>query len=185
MRLNVYAEELVDRVEVVSKSPDNHPNESFKGVRMYLASPDVLHSDPDDDDSSAITIWVPWTKAGGHRPDVVTSLLRKMADALDEAYGPETVPDFGGGAEFTDEALAERDIDITQAHPFAGLGIEVRDQVVVGNSLAEDLGTALRALERFTDSVLRRADPGTLGWSPRTQRAIDDAYDLLARHSLS
>lgn len=92
MRLNVYAEELTDRVEVVSKSPDNHPNESFKGIRMYLASPDVLHSDPNDDDSSAITIWVPWTKAGGHRPDVVTNILYDMIDKLNEAYGIPNQP---------------------------------------------------------------------------------------------
>lgn len=86
MRINVYAEELTDEVEVISKSPDNHPNESFKGIRMYLQSPDVLHRDPDDDDRSAITIWVPWSRAGGHRPDVVSSLLRRMADELDVAY---------------------------------------------------------------------------------------------------
>jgi hypothetical protein len=87
MRINVYAEELTDRVEVVGKAPPNHPDVEFRGVRMYLASPDVLHADPDDDDSSAITIWVPWTRAGGHRPDAVSGLLRRMADALDEAFG--------------------------------------------------------------------------------------------------
>lgn len=87
MRINVYAEELTDDVEVVVKAPDNHPNEQFRGIRMYLRSPDELHDDPDDDDRSAITIWVPWTRAGGHRPHIVTDLLRSMAAKLDQAYG--------------------------------------------------------------------------------------------------
>ncbi len=86
MRLNIYAEELTDRTEVIRKAPPNHPDEEFRGVRFYLASPDVLHADPDDDDSSAVTIWVPWTKRGGHRPDVVSNLLRRMADELDAEF---------------------------------------------------------------------------------------------------
>lgn len=86
MRINVYAEELTTDIEVVVKAPDNHPDVEFRGIRMYLDSPDTLHKDPDDDDRSAITIWVPWTRAGGHRPDVVTRLLRRMADRLDAAF---------------------------------------------------------------------------------------------------
>lgn len=86
MRINVYAEELTDEVEVVVKRPDNHPNEEFRGVRMYLASPSQLHGGADDDDRSAITIWVPWTKSGGHRPDVVVAVLMKMVIAITDAY---------------------------------------------------------------------------------------------------
>lgn len=82
MRINVYAEELTDRVEIIEKSPDSHPDVTFYGVRFYLKSPDGLHDDPDDDDSSAITLWVPWTKASGHQPRVITSLLMEMADSL-------------------------------------------------------------------------------------------------------
>jgi hypothetical protein len=89
MRINVYAEELTDRIEVARKAPPNHPNEEFRGIRLYLASPDVLHADPADDDSTAITIWVPWTKRGGHRPDVVCDLLRRMADELEGAFAAE------------------------------------------------------------------------------------------------
>lgn len=88
MRINIYAEELTDRVEVVTKAPPNHPDTQFAGIRMYLASPDVLHADEDDDDSSAITVWVPWTRAGGHRPDVVVDLLRSMAEELEQFYEP-------------------------------------------------------------------------------------------------
>lgn len=86
MRINVYAEELTYDVDIVRKSPDNHPDVTFRGVRMYLDSPSSLHDDDDDDDRSAITIWVPWTRAGGHRPRAVTMLLRRMADRLDAEF---------------------------------------------------------------------------------------------------
>lgn len=92
MRINVYAEELTMEVEVVTKAPDNHPDTAFAGIRMYLKSPDELHADPDDDDRSAITIWVPWTKRGGHRPEAVTAMLRMMADKLDDHFvAPATI----------------------------------------------------------------------------------------------
>lgn len=87
MRINIYAEELTDRVEVVTKAPPNHPDTEFAGVRLYLKSPDELHADPDDDDTSAITIWVPWTRRGGHRPNEVIDLLISMAAALSEHFG--------------------------------------------------------------------------------------------------
>ena len=91
MRINVYAEELTERIEVVSKSPNNHPTEQFHGIRMYLASPDKLHTDPNDDDSSAITIWVPWTAKDGHRPNVVIELLIRMATELAEVYAAKSL----------------------------------------------------------------------------------------------
>lgn len=86
MRINVYAEELTTNMEVVRKAPDNHPDVEFRGIRMYLASPSELHSGADDDDRSAITLWVPWTRAGGHKPDVVVNLLRNMANLLELEY---------------------------------------------------------------------------------------------------
>lgn len=90
MRINVYAEELTNDIEIVRKSPANVPGETFCGVRMFLKSPDELHDDPNDDDRSAITLWVPWTKAGGHRPQEVMRLLRSMADALDDEFRSDT-----------------------------------------------------------------------------------------------
>jgi hypothetical protein len=86
MRINIYAEEVTDRVEIVTKAPPNHPDVEFAGVRLYLASPEVLHADPADDDSSAITIWVPWTRAGGHRPDAIINVLNSMVGALESFY---------------------------------------------------------------------------------------------------
>lgn len=68
MRVNIYAEEMTDRVEVVETVSKN--GETFTGIRFYIYTPvsyrglpegekiqgPFLHS-PDDDDSSAITFW--------------------------------------------------------------------------------------------------------------------------------
>lgn len=63
MRVNVYAEEMTDKVEIVSKEIDG---QIFTGVRFYLelpvTTPDgeisgpFIHR-PGDDDSSAVTFW--------------------------------------------------------------------------------------------------------------------------------
>lgn len=81
MRVNVYAEEMTDQVEIISKEIDGH---AFTGLRFYLALPasyikdgscpmgrpatreDEKQADhyqapfihrPGDDDSSAVTFW--------------------------------------------------------------------------------------------------------------------------------
>ena len=63
MRVNVYAEEMTDRVEIVTKLING---QSFTGLRFYLELPATvgnrqyqgpfLHS-PGDDDSAAVTFW--------------------------------------------------------------------------------------------------------------------------------
>jgi len=62
MRVNVYAEEMTDRVEIVCKG-------EFTGVRFYLELPitsSMVHGTqirgpfmhhPGDDDSAAVTFW--------------------------------------------------------------------------------------------------------------------------------
>ena len=50
MRVNVYAEELTQDVQIVEKN-------GHHGLRFYLHSPHQLHHRPDDDDRSAITLW--------------------------------------------------------------------------------------------------------------------------------
>jgi hypothetical protein len=57
MRINVYSQELTKEVEMVSKEAST--GVVYWGVRMYLASPDILHHTPEDDDRSAITFWIP------------------------------------------------------------------------------------------------------------------------------
>ncbi len=82
MRVNVYAEEMTDRVEIVSKTIDGH---EFTGLRFYLELPASTYSHavgqkvpadidprlfdgviqiqgpfihhPGDDDSAAVTFW--------------------------------------------------------------------------------------------------------------------------------
>jgi len=63
MRVNVYAEEMTDRVEIVEKTIDG---QLFTGLRFYLELPvtrgqmqvsgPFIHHDGDDD-SSAVTFW--------------------------------------------------------------------------------------------------------------------------------
>jgi hypothetical protein len=81
MRVNVYAEELTRKVEVVAKTVNQ---QLFYGIRMYLKShPDLHHSD-DDNDESAITIWVPWTRFSGNNPIIVLDLLALMHQELEK-----------------------------------------------------------------------------------------------------
>jgi hypothetical protein len=73
MRVNVYAEEMTDRIEIIGKEIDGH---TFTGLRFYLELPvttgwakeaggeprpvtvagPFLHR-PGDDDSAAVTFW--------------------------------------------------------------------------------------------------------------------------------
>lgn len=63
MRINIYSQELLTeatglkQLETVTKKSDT--GVIYSAVRMYLASPDELHHSSDDDDRSAITIWLP------------------------------------------------------------------------------------------------------------------------------
>lgn len=64
MRINVYAEEITDAVEIIEKTT---PDGTFTGVRFWLELPVTLPDGsqaqgrfihrPGDDDSSAITFW--------------------------------------------------------------------------------------------------------------------------------
>lgn len=107
MRVNVYAEEMTDRVEIISKEING---QTFTGLRLYLHLPvtipkmaiDPIHGKPyrgelvfqnvrgvahvsgpflhggfDDDDSSAVTFW-------GKRD--LRDVLQTMIRALDEHY---------------------------------------------------------------------------------------------------
>lgn len=54
MRINIYSEELTDRVEKVTREANGT---TFYGLRFYLKSPPELHHTADDDDTSAVTFW--------------------------------------------------------------------------------------------------------------------------------
>lgn len=92
MRVNVYAEEMTDRIEIIEKEIDGH---KFTGLRIYLYLPvtgaidngrgdqvKVQHQGPfihreGDDDSSAVTFW-------GKRD--LRETLRSALALLDEHY---------------------------------------------------------------------------------------------------
>lgn len=57
MRINVYSQELTKEITLVQKQADT--GIVFYGIRFFLASPDILHHIPEDDDRSAITFWIP------------------------------------------------------------------------------------------------------------------------------
>jgi len=90
VRVNVYAEELTDRVELIHKPMDDDPmlaGVTFHAVRLYLGFP-FIHREGDDD-SSAVTFWVPWTRKGGHDFARLSALLRLMADLVDQGRDGE------------------------------------------------------------------------------------------------
>lgn len=88
MRCNIYAEELTDRVEIISKTTEAG---TFLGLRFYLELPICVPSSgghsvshrgpfihrPGDDDSSAVTFW--------GKQDM-RRLLRKALAELDKHY---------------------------------------------------------------------------------------------------
>jgi hypothetical protein len=87
MRVNIYAEEMTDRVELISKEIDGH---SFTAVRFYLELPATVQTPlgqtqvsgpfmhrPGDDDSAAVTFW--------GKQDLRPVLLKALA-LLDEHY---------------------------------------------------------------------------------------------------
>lgn len=84
MRVNVYAEEMTELVEVISKTVDG--GGTFTGLRIYLQLPATvngvqhqgpfMHS-PGDDDSSAVTFW--------GKQDL-RPVLRKALELLDTHY---------------------------------------------------------------------------------------------------
>lgn len=75
MRINVYAEEITSETEIVKKTVNQ---ELFYGVRVFLKSAKELHYGTSDDDRSAITFWVPFTKKTGNRPQIVLDALASM-----------------------------------------------------------------------------------------------------------
>lgn len=85
MRINVYSQELTKEVSLVSKEADT--GVVYYGVRMVLASPDILHHTPEDDDRSAITFWIP--NAQSFSKEDLAHVFGRMRDAVLNAPNPE------------------------------------------------------------------------------------------------
>lgn len=95
MRVNIYAEEMTDRIEIISKTIEGR---EFTGCRFYLELPVTVQDidpevdpkqvrgpfmhGPDDDDSAAVTFW--------GKSDLRPVLMHAI-EALDSHYGGESV----------------------------------------------------------------------------------------------
>lgn len=83
MRVNVYGEELTERVEIITKEVDDF---KFFGVRLWLKFPNQpwwIHrkvDGVDDDDSSAITLWT-------DTPARLANILQEAVNQLAEVAG--------------------------------------------------------------------------------------------------
>lgn len=97
MRVNVYAEEMTDRIEIVTKTT---PDGEFTGLRFYMELPCTIPDNdakwageprtqnvsgpfihrPGDDDSAAVTFW-------GKRD--LRDVLRKALALLDVHYSDQ------------------------------------------------------------------------------------------------
>ncbi len=61
MRINVYSQELTDEVNMVEK--ESNTGLAYSAVQLMLHSSPMLHHPPHDDDRSAITFWLPKSRA--------------------------------------------------------------------------------------------------------------------------
>lgn len=74
MRINVYSQELTDEVRLVEKVADT--GIVYSAVQLMLHSSDRLHHTADDDDRSAVTLWLPKSQ---DRREALAQALEKMA----------------------------------------------------------------------------------------------------------
>ncbi len=94
MRINVYDEEIIGEVQRLEKTADT--GAVFVGVRIFLASPDVLHRSEEDDDRSAVTFW--FEKGDEKARWVIRSMLQALDNAISlpdpvgPSLGTEAVP---------------------------------------------------------------------------------------------
>ena len=83
MRVNVYAEEITERVEIVEKTADT--GSTFVGVRFYLKThEDMLMPKHPDNDDSAVTFWCKSSKSGfkGGDEETLMNLFREASERL-------------------------------------------------------------------------------------------------------
>lgn len=57
MRVHVYSQELTDEVGLITKQAGT--DIVYSGIQFILHSSERLHHEPDDDDRSAVTFWLP------------------------------------------------------------------------------------------------------------------------------
>ena len=80
MRINVYSQELTNEVHLLSKV--SNTGITYCAVQLMLHSSPMLHHPPQDDDRSAVTIWLP---KSNHRREEFANALEEMAWMVREA----------------------------------------------------------------------------------------------------
>lgn len=84
MRVNVYSQELTSEVNLIAK--ESNTGVTYHAVQLMLHSSHRLHHPPQDDDRSAVTIWLPRSR---NRRLALAETLKEMAEKVLEAP-PET-----------------------------------------------------------------------------------------------
>lgn len=84
MRINVYSQELTNEVATVEKR--SNTGLTYSAVQLMLHSSERLHHPPQDDDRSAVTLWLP---RSAERREELARTLERMAQLVREAR-PET-----------------------------------------------------------------------------------------------
>ena len=74
MRINVYSQELTNEAHVIEK--ESNTGLVYSAVQLMLHSSSKLHHPPADDDRSAVTFWLPKSKA---RREELAETLERMA----------------------------------------------------------------------------------------------------------
>lgn len=85
MRINVYSQELTPEVQSISQR--SNTGALYHAARLVLRSAPQLHHTSDDDDRSAITIWLPASEA---RREEMAQAFEKIAKFFREAPPSET-----------------------------------------------------------------------------------------------
>lgn len=84
MRINVYSQELTSEVHTIEKV--SNTGLVYSAVQLMLHSSPMLHHPPQDDDRSAVTLWLP---KSAERREELAATLERMAQLVREAR-PET-----------------------------------------------------------------------------------------------
>jgi hypothetical protein len=82
MRINIYAEEVTDRVEKIDRIADNAPKVVFTGIQFFTGR--TVEHTPGDDDSSAVTFFY----NDDYSRDALRSAFKKALELL-EANPPQ------------------------------------------------------------------------------------------------
>jgi hypothetical protein len=80
MRINVYSQELTEETRLISKG--SNTGVEYHAVQLMLHSSPMLHHPPEDDDRSAVTFWLPKSRA---RRESLARAFEAMAVAVRSA----------------------------------------------------------------------------------------------------